>query len=117
MAKYSVSIGGAVGDVGEIKYGFHAPDDAYDGIADELGVKKISDNASAKGVAFGINSPKPPRVRLSGIVPEIGDDERGSCVRFCDPDKVGRVLNGSLNDANVKVGGRTLKINQASMAS
>lgn len=117
MAKYYVNIGGAVGDVGEIKYGFHAPDDAYDGIADELGVVKLTDNASARGVAFGINSPKPPRVRLSGEVPELGDNERGSCVRFCDPDKVGRVLNGSLNDATVKSGARTIRINQVSMAS
>ena len=117
MAKYYLSIGGAVGDIGEIKYGFHAPDDAYDGIADELGVTKLSDNASARGVAFGINSPKPPRVRLSGEVTAIGSTTRTkSAVRFCDPDKVGSVLNGSLNDATVKVGDVSIKINQASMA-
>ena len=116
MAKFFVRLEGAVGDVGEIKYGFHAPEDAYEGIADELGVTKLSDNASARGVAFGINTPKPPRVRLSGIDPQIGDDERRSCVRFCDPDKLGRVLNGSLNDANVKVGDVTVRINQVSMA-
>lgn len=117
MAKYFVRIGGAVGDVGEIKYGFHAPDDAYDNIADELGVTKLTDNDSARGVAFGINSPKPPRVRLSGEYRELGDNDPGSCTRFCDPDKVGRVLNGSLNDATAKVGGKILTINQASMAS
>ena len=42
MARYYVKIGNAVGDIGEIKFGFHAPDKAYDGILDELGVVKLS---------------------------------------------------------------------------
>ena len=115
MAKYYVSIGGAVGDVGEIKFGFYAPDDAYDGIADELGVTKLSDNNSARGVAFGINSPKPPKVRLSGEVSQVGGALTKSTLRYCDPDKLGSVLNGALNDATVKVGATTIKINQASV--
>lgn len=115
--KFFVRIGGAVGDVGEIKYGFRAPERAYEDIKDELGVTELSDNASARGVAFGINSPKPPKVRLSGIDPELGDDEPISAVRFCDPDKLGRVLNGSLNDAVCRTGNRDFFINSVSMAS
>lgn len=116
MAKYYVKIGGAVGDVGEIKYGFHAPSSAYQGVADELGVVALTDNDSARGVAFGINSPKPPRVRLSGPIQGGLNGVSGSVIRFCDPDKVGQVLNGSLNNATVQSGDRTIQINQATMA-
>lgn len=120
--KFYVRLGGAVGDVGEIKYGFYANEVIYEGIKDELGVVEISDDASARGVAFGINTPKPPRVRLSGELEGAGgavsEGRSYSVVRFCDPDKLGRVLNGSLNNATVKTTtGRTISINQASMAS
>lgn len=114
--KFYVRLGGAVGDVGEIKYGFYADEEAYEGIADELGVVQIGDNDSARGVAFGINTPRPPKVRLSGDIQGSSSNRSGSVTRFCDPDKLGRVLNGSLNDATVKSGARTIKINQASMA-
>lgn len=114
--KFYVRIGGAVGDVGEARFGFRAPDYAYDNIADELGVVELTDNASARGVLFGANNPKPPKVRLSGIDPELGDDEPVSATRYCDPDKLGRVLNGSLNDAVCKTRGRQFLINGASPA-
>lgn len=120
-AKHFVKLGGAVADIGEIKYGFLAPDYAYDNIADELGVTKLSDNNSARGVAFGINFPKAPRVRLSGIEVIQGggtaNDRTRSASRFVDPDKIGRVLNGSLNDATCKTRGYDFKINQASATS
>ncbi|MGG6296302.1 hypothetical protein ACQ4M4_18080 [Leptolyngbya sp. AN02str] len=120
-AKHYVRIGGAVGDIGESKFGFLAPDKAYDNIADELGVNKISDNNSARGILFGANFPKPPRVRLSGIEVNFGggtgNDRRRSCIRYCDPDKIGRVLNGSLNDATAKTSGYDFKVDQASMGS
>lgn len=115
-AKYYVRIGGAVGDIGEARFGFSAPDYAYDGIGDELGVVKITDNDSARGILFGANFPKPPKVRLSGIDPDLGNDVQRSAVRYCDPDKLGRVLNGSLNDATVRTRGGGIRINQASMA-
>lgn len=114
--KFYVRLGGAIGDIGEIKYGFRAPLEAYENIKDELGVTQLTDNASARGVAFGINTPRPPKVRLSGIDPQIGDDESKSIVRFCDPDKLGRVLNGSLNDAVAKMASGDILINSASMA-
>lgn len=115
-AKYYCRIGGAVGDIGEARFGFRAPDYAYDGIADELGITKLTDNASARGVLFGANYPKPPRVRLSGVDPNLGEDKRVSAVRYCDPDKLGRVLNGSLNDATCKTRNSEFLIDQVSMA-
>lgn len=110
--RHWVRLGGAVGDVGELKFGFQAPDYSYDGIADELGVKEITDNNSAKGVAFGTNYPKPPKVRLSGL----RSKKQASAIRYCDPDKMGRVLGGSLADATVKTRGGGIKINTATSA-
>ena len=116
-AKYWVRIGGAVGDIGESRFGFQAPDYAYDNIADELGVTRISDNNSARGILFGANYPKPPKVRLSGTDPNlVGADRAKSAVRYCDPDRLGRVLNGSLNDAVCKTRGGDFLVNQASVA-
>lgn len=116
-AKYYVKIGGAVGDVGEARFGFSAPENAYNGIGDELGVVKITDNASARGILFGANYPKPPRVRLSGNDPSgLLPDKLVSAVRYCDPDKLGRVLNGSLNDAVCTTRGGQFQVNQASVA-
>lgn len=129
MAKYMVRIGGAVGDIGEVKYGFNAPDDAYDDIGDELGVVKLSgenalNESDLRGIAFGINSPKPPRIRISYLDRNRGDGEGGtnndkirSTIRFCDPDKVGRVLNGSIRDKKVTVRGTPFDIQNISMAS
>lgn len=115
-AKYYVRIGGAIGDIGESKFGFSAPENAYDGIGDELGVVKISDNNSAKGILFGANYPKPPRVRLSGTDPSgLLPDKLVSATRYCDPDKLGRVLNGSLNDGICTTRSGQFQINQASM--
>lgn len=121
MARYFVRIGGAVGDVGEIKYGFYAPDDAYDNIGDELGVKKIDDTgvtqSDARGIAFGINSPRPPKVRISYVDKNIGADKKRSVTRVCDPDKLGRVLGGSINDLKIKVNGNEFEVASVSMAS
>jgi len=114
MARYMVKIGGAVGDVGEIKFGFYAPDDAYDNIGDELGVKKIKGSKDAKGVVFGVNTPKPTRIRITYLDKNIGADRKKSCIRYCDPDKAGRVLNGSINDKKVKVRGNSYNIESVS---
>jgi hypothetical protein len=114
-ARYYVRIGGAVGDIGESKFGFVAPEDSYEGIADELGVVKISDKADAKGVLFGANYPRPPKVRINYVDTRIGADAVRSTTRYCDPDKIGSVLNGSLNDAAIIVGGETHNIKSVSM--
>lgn len=113
--RHWVRLGGAVADAGELKFGFQAPDYAYNGIKDELGVKEISDNNSAKGVAFGCNYPKPPRVRFSGTR-GVRNGVRVSAIRYCDPDKIGRVLGGSLADAECQTRGGKFKINTATMA-
>lgn len=115
--RYYCRIGGAVGDIGESRFGFRAPDYAYDGIKDELGVVELTDNASARGVLFGANYPKPPKVRLSGKDPQVGDDKPVSAIRYVDPDKIGRVLNGSLADAVCKTASRSFLINTVSPAS
>ena len=111
-AEFYVRIGGAVGDVGEIKYGFVAPKDAYENIADELGVITIDGDDSARGVVFGANRPKPPQVSIS----YKSGTKRGSTKRFCDVDKLGRVLNGSLRDAKIKVAGSEFDITGVTMA-
>ena len=115
-ARFYISIGGAVADAGEIKYGFSAPTEAYAGIADELGVKTISGSADAKGVAFGINRPKPPRIRVN-YGTKTGSEETpvGSVARFCDPDKLGQVLNGAINDKTIKVRGKDYQVLGVSM--
>lgn len=114
--RHFVKIGGSVGDVGEIKYGFVANENAYDGIADELGVTIINENSDAKGVAFGINYPKAPKVRINYVVDGTGSDARTrSTKRFCDPDKIGQVLNGALNDKEINVSNNTYKIRSCSV--
>ena len=116
MAAFFCKIGGAVGDVGEIKFGFNAPEDAYDNINDELGITLIKERNDRSGVAFGINYPKPPRVRINyGDRELLGDDNNRSCLRFCDPDKLGQVLNGALNDKKVTVAGTEYPIKSVSM--
>lgn len=114
-ARFYVSIGGAVGDAGEIKYGFVAPSDAYENIAAELGVTKIGENSDAKGVAFGINYPKAPKVRINYDATVNGVKRTRSTLRFCDPDKIGQVLNGALNDKEIIVGGDVAKVRSVSI--
>ncbi|MEO1351323.1 MAG: hypothetical protein AAFW84_21355 [Cyanobacteria bacterium J06635_15] len=113
-SRFFVKLGGAVGDIGEIKFGFVAPKSAYENIKDELGVVDIGEDSSARGILFGGNYPKPPVVRIS--TKKTTNNTVRSAKRYCDPDKVGRVLNGSLNDAKIKINGREYDINQVSMA-
>lgn len=111
MARYYCKIGGAIGDIGEIKFGFYAPENAYKNCGAQLGISKISATSSARGIAFGINRPKPPKVRISykvGTLPK-------STIRYCDTDKIGQVLNGGLNNNKVTVRTREYAITSASM--
>lgn len=111
MAKYYCKIGGAIGDIGEIKFGFYGPENAYKNCGAQLGVTKISSTSSARGVGFGTNRPKPPKVRISykqGTTPK-------STIRYCDTDKIGQVLNGGLNNNKVTVRSTEHSITGASM--
>ncbi|MEO1592005.1 MAG: hypothetical protein AAFU71_12020 [Cyanobacteria bacterium J06632_22] len=115
--RYYVRLGGAVGDIGESKFGFLAPKESYEGIADELGVVEVNDNDSARGVLFGANFPRPPKVRINYKGTGTNSRKKGSTTRYCDPDKIGRVLNGSLNNAKIKIAGTEFDIVQVSVAS
>lgn len=103
LKRYYVNIGGSVADLGAVKFGFRAPDYAYDDIGAGLGVVEIADN-NRSGVIYGANSPRPVKVRIQftrGGLSGIGDSS-GSVVRFCEPDKLNDVLFGSLNGKTVK---------------
>jgi hypothetical protein len=107
MAIYTVNLGGTVGDAGSIRYGFNAPDDAYKSIGAALGVTKRND--ADTGIVFGCNRPKPAQVRItfkkSAASSVIGKSNRGSAVRFCEPDKIGEVtLGGTLGRKKIRVG-------------
>ena len=120
MARFYCKIGGAVGDIGEIKFGFYAPDDAYKNCGGQLGIIKINNTSSARGIAFGINRPKPPKVRIAYTIGRLGqgssNDSRKSAIRYCDTDKLGQVLNGGLNNNKITVSRTEYNIDGASMA-
>jgi len=125
--KFWVNIGGAIGDAGEAKFGFRAPLDSYDNIRGELGVHKLGNiindrtgnNNSARGILFGANYPKPPKVRINFRVSRLGggasNDHTRSALRYCDPDNLGSVLNGALNDQKIKVNGTERAIDSVSI--
>lgn len=119
MAAYFVKIGNAVANIGEIKFGFTAPNDAYKNIGDELGVTKLDGEgglteSDQRGIVFGANRPRPPRVRISYKVPNLGggtaNDNIRSVTRYCDPNKLGAVLNGSIRDKQINVDGNDYDI-------
>lgn len=114
MAAYFCSIGGSVGDVGEIKFGFYAPNDAYKNIGDELGITKLDGEgglteSDQRSIVFGANRPRPPKIRISYKIPNLGggtgNDLIRSVTRYCNPDKLGAVLNGSIRDKQINVDG------------
>jgi hypothetical protein len=79
--------------MGAIKYGWRADEEAYKGIADELGVEKAKDTDN--NVVFG-SSNKPPRVRVNCA-------DKKSYIRFCDPSKLEALITkGSLNSKKLK---------------
>jgi len=111
VAKYVCKIGGAVGDIGELRFGFYAPENAYKNCGAQLGIRKLGRTDSARGVAFGCNHPKPPKVRITYKVGTLYK----STIRYCDTDKIGQVLNGGLNNNKVTVRTREYAITGASI--
>lgn len=87
--------GGVAGLGGGFKYAFWAEENSYKNIDQKLGVKEPQEGE--KGLVFGANSPKPPVVYLKL-------DNGKTARRFCDPDSLGDVLNGSLNGSEVSPG-------------
>ena len=107
LQRHYINLGGTVGNIAAVKFGFKAPDFAYDGIGPGLGVVDVSDT-NRGGIVYGANSPRPVRVRISfnraGALAGLGGAVagNGSVIRFCEPDKLNAVLFGSLNALKVK---------------
>ena len=110
LQRHYINLGGTVGNLGSVKFGFKAPDFAYDNIATGLGVVEVKDD-NRSGIVYGANSPRPVRVRISfnraGILGGVGVTAscNGSVIRFCEPDKLNSVLFGALNALKVKTTG------------
>jgi hypothetical protein len=111
------NLGGGVGNVGAVRYGWRATEDTYDDIASGLGVVVASDTDG--GILFGANRPKPATVRINYVIDESGGDKKvGSALRFCEPDKLGSVLvGGALNGKKIKIRGTQRDINSVSLPS
>jgi len=108
LRRYYVYLGGTIGDIGAIRFGFRAPKDVYKNIGDDLGVKEVQDN-DRSGIVYGANNPRPAKVRISYLDAQPGGGEQNdivrSVVRYCEPDKLNDVLFGSINGKKVFVKG------------
>ena len=107
LQRHYINLGGGVGNLGAIKFGFKAPEFAYDAIKLSLGVIEIADT-NRTGVVYGVNSPRPVKVRISftrgeGNLGGVGTSS-GSVIRFCEPDKLNAVLFGSMGSLKIKTG-------------
>ena len=107
LQRHYINLGGGVGNLGAIKFGFKAPEFAYDAIKLSLGVIEIADT-NRTGVVYGVNSPRPVKVRISftrgeGNLGSVGTSS-GSVIRFCEPDKLNAVLFGSMGSLKIKTG-------------
>jgi hypothetical protein len=108
LRRYYINLGGTVGDIGAIRWGFRAPKDVYKNIGGDLGVFQVQDN-DRSGIVYGANNPRPVRVRIRYLDAQPGGGEQNdilrSVVRFCEPDKLNDVLFGSINGKKVFVNG------------
>lgn len=107
LLRHYINLGGTVGNLGAIKFGFKAPEWAYDAIKLSLGVVETTDT-NRTGIVYGVNSPRPVKVRISftrgeGNLAGIGSSS-GAVVRFCEPDKLNAVLFGSMGALKIKTG-------------
>ena len=110
--RYFLNLGGTIANLGAIRWGFRAPSQAYDNIGDGLGVYKV-DDANRTGISYGINQPRPARVRIA-----FSDDAGttyGSATRFCEPDNLNDVLFGSINSLQVFVAGTAYQIDNVTI--
>lgn len=100
--------------MGKWKYAWSTRSGAYDGIAASLGVKEVG--ASEQDVVYGANYPKPPQVRISYIIGTGANAKVQSVTRFCSPDKIKDVLNGSLRGKTIEVDEKSYRIDSVSLA-
>lgn len=126
MAKFFLRMNTGVGGTGGFKFGWNAPESAYDGILDETGVVKLAgenaiNESDRSNIIFGANSPRPPKIRISYLDRDLGggtsNDNIKSVTRFCAPDKLDGVLGGNLNTKQVNVNGTNYDIQSVTMAS
>lgn len=86
----------------KIRFAWRAPIDSYpDDIATELGIIKVKAQDQTKGLIFGMNHPRPPRVRINYSGKQ---GESSSAVLFCSPRKIARVLLGFLKGKTFRGG-------------
>lgn len=97
--RYFVNVGGTVGNLGAVRWGFRAPGYAYDNIGTGMGVVKVADN-NRSGIVYGANNPRPPRVRINYVK---SVEKTGSAMRFCEADKLNETLFGSVNNLKIKI--------------
>lgn len=108
--RYFLNLGGTVANLGAIRWGFRAPLKAYDNIGAGLGVTKV-DDTNRTGITYGINQPRPARVRISFVDESFDPTDplasagavTGHAVRFCEPDSLNDVLFGAINDKQIYV--------------
>jgi hypothetical protein len=120
--RYFLNLGGTIANVGAIRWGFRAPAKAYDNIGPSLGVTKV-DDANRTGITYGVNQPRPARVRIAYVDasydptnPLSGDAAiTGSATRFCEPDSLNDVLFGAINDKEIFVRGVAYAINNVTI--
>ena len=113
-----VNLGGGLADYGAIRFGFRTIKDSYKNIAGDLGVVVVSD--TVQGVVYGINSPKPARVRISYLDRDFGggsgNDNIRSVIRYAQYDNLNSiVLGGSINSKKVCVCGVEYDINSVTL--
>jgi len=118
-SKFWCKIGGAIGDIGEAKFGWLAPHTSYNNIGRALGVMRLGRKSSTRGILFGANFPKPAKVAISFRIARLGDggsnDSNRRAIRYCDTDKLGQVLNGGLRGKKVRVSGKDYDITAVSI--
>jgi hypothetical protein len=90
------------------KHAWTTRKEAYNGIANQLGVKLAGTNEP--GLVFGANSPSPPVVRISFKVGTGSNAKISSVTRICAPDKLEDVLKNQLQGARITVDEKTYPI-------
>jgi hypothetical protein len=111
LSRYFIKLGGEAADIGSIKFGFRAPEPAYDNIGGALGVTKVEDNNKG-GIMYGANKPRPAKVRIAY---QKSTEKTASAIRFCEYDKLNSVLLGGANALKIKIKATEYNINEITL--